>query len=170
MPSPHGMLKRAAPQRPQVASRGPTVLTKSLSDRGYHERTHQVPLSRALVLFTAAAAGAQTIPSPPSRSGTPKSGAGSIALKAEKEGVGRGSMRRSSSPIATNAPWRAVGISKNINLLVHHQPDLPSTRNCREAVPGQDRRQIEAPSARENEEYLFDRGKLVLISTASNMR
>ena len=121
-------------------------------------------LGAALVLFTAAAAGAQDDPVAAIQKRYAEVRARiELALKAEKEGVGAGLYATELVTNSHNAPWRAVGnYRKNITFWYTDQPEFAVNENLPpEAVLAKIDVQIEAAVRRENEEYLFDRGKLV---------
>jgi hypothetical protein len=87
------------------------------------------------------------------------------ALKAEKEGVGAGLYATDIVMNSHNASWRAVGnYSKKITFWFTDQPefavheDLPP-----EGVLAKIDVKVAAAVRRENEEYLFDRGRLVFF-------
>lgn len=85
------------------------------------------------------------------------------ALKAEKEGVGAGLYATELITNSHNAPWRAVGnYRKQMTFWYTDQPEFAVHDNLApEGVLAKIDVRIEAAVRRENEEYLFDRGKLV---------
>jgi hypothetical protein len=86
-----------------------------------------------------------------------------LALKAEKEGVGAGLYATELVTNSHNAPWRAVGnYRKVITFWYTDQPDFAVNDNLPpEGVLIKIDVRIEASVRRENEEYLFDKGKVV---------
>jgi hypothetical protein len=85
------------------------------------------------------------------------------ALKAEKEGAGAGLYATELVTNSHNAPWRAVGnYRKAITFWYTDQPEFAVNDNLPpEGVLAKIDVRIEAAARRENEEYLFDKGKLI---------
>jgi hypothetical protein len=85
------------------------------------------------------------------------------ALKAEKEGVGAGLYATEIVVNGHQAPWRAVGnYQKRTTFWFTDQPEFAAHDNLPpEGVLAKIDVKVEAAVRRENEEYLFDRGRLV---------
>jgi hypothetical protein len=121
-------------------------------------------LGAALVLFMAGAASAQdeTIALIQQRYAQVREKI-ALALKAEKEGVGAGLYATELVTNSHNAPWRAVGnYRKTVTFWYTDQPEFAVHEDLPPAgVLVRVDVRIEAAARRENEEFLFDKGKPV---------